>query len=188
MAKKKSLTGSEKNTFVKSVLDVFQNNPTSSFNYKQVAARLGIQDRASKDLIGMIIGQLFKNKELAVSKRGKYQINQESPRYEKEVKTDEVIKVKINKEEIRAQKIAQKLQEREAKEAAAKIKRDLKVIKVKPIIIWPKKEFMIKELAESQNIPYSFICNEFNRIRHQFVKVGELKSSKGKPSNIWKKK
>ena len=63
MGKKKSLSGSDKNTFVKSVLDVFRNNPYSSFNYKQVAARLGIQDRASKDLISLIIGQLFKNQE-----------------------------------------------------------------------------------------------------------------------------
>ena len=87
MAKRKNLTGSEKNTFVKSVLDVFQNNPYSAFNYKQVAARLGIKDRAGKDLIGLIIGQLYKSKELAVSKRGKYQINQLNPRFEKEVKT-----------------------------------------------------------------------------------------------------
>ncbi len=87
MGKKKSLSGSDKNTFVKSVLDIFQNNPYSSFNYKQVAARLGIQDRASKDLISLIIGQLFKNQELAMSKRGKYQINMASPRYEKEIKT-----------------------------------------------------------------------------------------------------
>ena len=81
------MSGSDKNTFVKSVLDVFRNNPYSSFNYKQVAARLGIQDRASKDLISLIIGQLYKNQELAVSKRGKYQINMESPKFEKEVKT-----------------------------------------------------------------------------------------------------
>jgi len=86
MAKKKSLSGSEKNTFVKSVLDVFLNYPTSSFNYKQVAGRLGIKDRAGKDLISMIIGQLYKSQELAVTKRGKYQINQKNPRFEKEVK------------------------------------------------------------------------------------------------------
>jgi len=87
MGKKKSLSGSEKNTFVKSVLDVFQNNPYSSFNYKQVASRLGITDRASKDLISLIIGQLYKSQELAMSKRGKYQINTKSPGYEKDVKT-----------------------------------------------------------------------------------------------------
>jgi len=87
MGKTKSLSGSEKNTFVKSVLDVFQDNPYSSFNYKQVSARLGIRDRAGKDLVSAILGQLFRNKELIVSKRGKYQINTESPRYEKELKT-----------------------------------------------------------------------------------------------------
>ena len=87
MGKKKSLSGSDKNTFVKSVLDVFQNNPYSSFNYKQVASRLGISDRASKDLISLIIGQLFKTGELIMSKRGKYQINTAGERYTKEVKT-----------------------------------------------------------------------------------------------------
>jgi len=87
MTKKKSLSGVEKNTFVKTVLDVFQNNPFSSFNYKQVAARLGIGDRAGRDLVSAIIGQLFRSGELATGKRGKYQINMKSPRFAKEVKT-----------------------------------------------------------------------------------------------------
>ncbi len=87
MGKKKSLSGPEKNTFVKAVLEVYQTNPHSSFNYKQVAARLGIQDRASKDLISLIIGQLYKTGELAVTKRGKYAINKEHPGYAREVKT-----------------------------------------------------------------------------------------------------
>lgn len=87
MAKKRSLSGTEKNTFVKSVLDVFQNNPYSSFNYKQVAARLGVSDRASRDLIRLITEQLFNGNELVLSKRGKYQINTASLRYQKEVRT-----------------------------------------------------------------------------------------------------
>jgi len=73
--KKKSIIGKEKNNFVKMVSDVFRKNPLSSFNYKQVSSRLGIHDRASKDLVRLIIEQLFMNKELVQSKRGKYQIN-----------------------------------------------------------------------------------------------------------------
>ena len=87
MAKRKNISSSEKNTFVKSVLDVFQNNPYSSFNYKQVASRLGIGDRAGKDLTRLIIEQLFMGKELVMSKRGKYQINIESPGFQKDLKT-----------------------------------------------------------------------------------------------------
>jgi ribonuclease R len=81
MGKKKSASGKEKNNFVKTVLEVFRKNPESSFNYKQVAGRLGISDRATKDLIRMIIEQLFMSKELAQTRKGKYQLNAgEQPR------------------------------------------------------------------------------------------------------------
>ncbi|HNY01523.1 MAG TPA: ribonuclease R [Bacteroidales bacterium] len=87
MAKKKSTAGIEKNAFARTVLDVFRTNPYSSFNYKQIAARLEIRDRAGKDLVSAILGQLYKSGDLAISKRGKYQINKENPEYRKEVKT-----------------------------------------------------------------------------------------------------
>lgn len=81
MAKKKNITPADRNNLLKSVLEVFLLNPQSSFNYKQVSARLGIQERSGKDLVSLTIGQLFKTKELIVSKRGKYQINPEHPRF-----------------------------------------------------------------------------------------------------------
>ncbi|MEI6433959.1 MAG: ribonuclease R [Bacteroidota bacterium] len=87
MAKKKSISSGDNNALIKSVLEIFLLNPQSSFNYKQVAARLGIEDRAARDKVGIAIGQLFKSKELAVSKRGKYQINRENPKFEKSIKT-----------------------------------------------------------------------------------------------------
>ncbi|MCK9421070.1 MAG: ribonuclease R [Bacteroidales bacterium] len=85
--KKKSLIGNGKNTFVQTVLEIFKKNPASSFNYKQIAARLGINDRATKDLIRLIIEQLFMNKELVQDKRGKYKINYEGTNEVKTVKT-----------------------------------------------------------------------------------------------------
>jgi len=79
MGKKKNIgfRGKEANTFVKSILDVFRKNPGSNFNYKQVAQRLGVSDRASKDLVRLIVEELFMGKELIQIQRGKYQMNKE---------------------------------------------------------------------------------------------------------------
>jgi ribonuclease R len=89
MGKKKenSLSRKDANTFVRSVLEVFQNNPTSGFNYKQVAGRLGISDRGSKELIKLIIEQLCTGEDLIRTDRGKYMINQENARFRKEHKS-----------------------------------------------------------------------------------------------------
>lgn len=64
-----------RSNFSQLVLKVFRENPSSSFNYKQIAARLGVKDRETKDLIGILIGELFKSKELVQTRRGKYQAN-----------------------------------------------------------------------------------------------------------------
>ncbi len=74
----------DRNNIVKSVIGVFQQNPFSSFNYKQVSARLGLEDRASKDAVRLVVERLFMAKDLVESKRGKYQINKESERFKKE--------------------------------------------------------------------------------------------------------
>ncbi len=77
MGKKKNTSGQkrEANAFVKSILHVFQKNPNSSLNYKQVAQRLNVVDRGSKDLVRLIVEELFMSKELVQTQRGKYQIN-----------------------------------------------------------------------------------------------------------------
>jgi ribonuclease R len=80
MAHKKGKNLSNANTFVKSVLNVFTTNPGSSFNHKQVSARLGIFDAASKDLVKSIIGTLVDNGLLVISKRGKYQAAEDKSR------------------------------------------------------------------------------------------------------------
>lgn len=87
MGKKKKVSSNESSPLLKSVLGVFEKNPYSAFNYKQVSARLGINDRATKDLVRQVIEQLYMSNEVGQSKRGRYQINVASPRYEKEIKT-----------------------------------------------------------------------------------------------------
>ena len=84
---KNKLGRDEKKTLVQNILAVYTENPHSGLNYKQVSARLGYQDRATKDLIRLLIEELFRNKELVMSKRGKYQVNPEGEHYRKERKT-----------------------------------------------------------------------------------------------------
>ena len=69
------------NSFVKSVLEVFQTNPFTGFNYKEVSHRLGIADEASKKLVRDIIEKLAEGNELVMVKKGKYQVNKESKQY-----------------------------------------------------------------------------------------------------------
>lgn len=64
--------------FVKNILSEFANNPYSSFNYKQMAKRLGVKDQAGKIQISDLLANLFNQKILIESKKGKYQIN---PKY-----------------------------------------------------------------------------------------------------------
>jgi ribonuclease R len=69
---------------VRQVLEVFQQNPFSSFNYKQVSARLVMNERAGRDMVRLVVERLFMGKELVQSKRGKYQVNTESEKFRKE--------------------------------------------------------------------------------------------------------
>ncbi|MCD6180080.1 MAG: ribonuclease R [Bacteroidales bacterium] len=66
------------NPFVKNILSEFANNPYSAFNYKQMAKRLGIKDKAGKTQIMELLSDLFRQKILIESKQGKYKI---SPKY-----------------------------------------------------------------------------------------------------------
>ena len=71
------------NTFVKSVLEVFITNPLTGFNYKQVAARLGITDTTSKELVKSIVEKLTQSGDLVQTKRGKFQVSTKSEQYPK---------------------------------------------------------------------------------------------------------
>lgn len=84
---KSNLSKDEKKTLVQHILGIYSGHPNSGFNYKQISARLGYQDRASKDLIRLLVEELYRNKALVISKRGKYQLNPESGHALKEQKT-----------------------------------------------------------------------------------------------------
>ena len=81
MSKKKKRPYKSANTFVKSVMEIFMNNPLTKFNYKEVAARLGVSDNASKGLVKGIIEQLTESGELEEGKQGKYQLNKQSEKF-----------------------------------------------------------------------------------------------------------
>lgn len=63
------------NPFVKNIISEFANNPYSSFNYKQMAKRMGVKDQAGKIQISALLSDLSKQKILIESKKGKYQIS-----------------------------------------------------------------------------------------------------------------
>jgi ribonuclease R len=66
-----------KNAFSESVLRIFTNDPFRVFNYKQVSARLGIKDKASKDLVNTILVELLEEGTIDEVRPGKYKLNEE---------------------------------------------------------------------------------------------------------------
>jgi ribonuclease R len=75
--KTKKKGGKPINSFVKQVIEVFSSNPHSAFNYKQVSKRLGIGDKASRELVHQIMYQLEEDGVIAQHHRGKYKITEE---------------------------------------------------------------------------------------------------------------
>jgi ribonuclease R len=74
-SKSRKLRG--KNAFIDSVLRIFTNDPFRVFNYKQVSAKLGIKDRASKDLVNTILVELLEEGTIVEVRPGKYKLNEE---------------------------------------------------------------------------------------------------------------
>jgi ribonuclease R len=85
MGKKSSAVNKEKDQNLPDlVLSVYRQNPFSSFNYKQVSARLGIGDRQGRDRVRLAVENLYLADELVISKRGKYQVNTKSESFKRE--------------------------------------------------------------------------------------------------------
>jgi ribonuclease R len=64
-----------KNAFADSVLGVFKKNPSRALNYKQIAAALGLKDKASKDLVSIILVELIEDGVLDEIRPGKFRLN-----------------------------------------------------------------------------------------------------------------
>ena len=80
MSKYKNKTkkkGNPRNSFVQQVIQIFASNPHSSFNYKQVSKRLGIGDKASRELVHQIMYQLEEDSVIIQHHRGKFKIAEE---------------------------------------------------------------------------------------------------------------
>ena len=67
-----------KNAFADSVLGIFTKAPSRALNYKQIAAALGLKDKASKDLVSIILVELIEDGALNEIRPGKYRL---SPSY-----------------------------------------------------------------------------------------------------------
>lgn len=63
-----------KSSFVATVFDVFVNNPYRALNFRQISSQLGLSDKASKELVKVILEDLRKNKSIVELNRGKYQL------------------------------------------------------------------------------------------------------------------
>jgi ribonuclease R len=68
---------SSKSSFVNSVVAVFTSNPFRAFNFRQVSSQLGLSDKASKDLVKVILDDISKKEIIEELNRGKFQLNQE---------------------------------------------------------------------------------------------------------------
>ncbi len=66
-----------KNAFADSVLKIFMKSPSRALNYKQVSAALGIKDKASKDLVNIILVELIEEGTITEIKPGKFRLSPE---------------------------------------------------------------------------------------------------------------
>ncbi len=77
MANKKKRIRRPKSALAGIVLSVFTENPFRAYNYKQIGNRLGIKDKASRDLLMTVLQELMTAGELNEVKPGKYVLNAE---------------------------------------------------------------------------------------------------------------
>jgi len=79
MARNKKTSGKQrprgKNAFSESVLNVFISSPSRGYNYKEVAARLGVKDKASRDLVNLILVELLEEAAIQEIRPGKYRLS-----------------------------------------------------------------------------------------------------------------
>ena len=70
--KKKRLINHRRNEITKGIFSVLEQNTKQTFNYKQIAAQLGIRDTEGRNLLIKRLGQLVAKKRIQEPERGKY--------------------------------------------------------------------------------------------------------------------
>ena len=68
MAEKKE----QNSGFKTSILKIFALNPNSLFNYKQISSRLGLSDKASKQMVQNYLKSMSQEDIISEEKQGKY--------------------------------------------------------------------------------------------------------------------
>lgn len=74
---KLELSRLKKNSFIAGILNVFTANPLKPFNYRQISSQLGVEDKASRELIKNMLADLKSVEAIVEISRGKYQLNPE---------------------------------------------------------------------------------------------------------------
>ncbi len=72
--RKKRADKQRKSEITKGIFSVLESDPDKSFNYKQIASKLGISDPAGRNMIIKRLGQLAGNEKIAEVARGKYKL------------------------------------------------------------------------------------------------------------------
>ncbi|MCF4100629.1 ribonuclease R [Gillisia sp. M10.2A] len=72
--KKKNNRSGEKGNLSKSILDILRKAPDKTFNYKQIAEKLGVNDAGSRNKIIRKLAQLAAGKQIVEQDRGKFKI------------------------------------------------------------------------------------------------------------------
>ncbi len=68
----------KKSTLVNTVLDIMHTNPNEAFNYKQLAARIGLKTTPEKQLLIAVLDDLHFQENITEVDRGKYKFNMRS--------------------------------------------------------------------------------------------------------------
>ncbi len=66
-----------KNSFIAEVLKFFTTNPKKQYDYMKIAKSLGLSDKASRDLVKSMLGELVKVQAIVETGAGKYKLNPE---------------------------------------------------------------------------------------------------------------
>lgn len=79
MAKKKKTNTAAKAqaTFAQSILQTLAENPRTGMNYRQISARMGMTDKASRELLHIFLEKLVADGSLTAMSRGKFKLSQQ---------------------------------------------------------------------------------------------------------------
>lgn len=75
--KKKNRIKRPKSALTGIIISIFAENPFKAYNYKQIGHLLGVKDKAGRDLLLNILGELTAADDLNVVRKGKYMLNPE---------------------------------------------------------------------------------------------------------------